>query len=123
MTPAATTAHGGSPALAISNLTVRLLSEFTGRGPTKARTYIQDDLVTIVLRDTLTKAERRLAEANRMALVLDTRRTFQAIMAEPLVTGVEEILGRKVLAFLSANHVDPDVAIESFLLEPNGAEE
>jgi uncharacterized protein YbcI len=123
MTPADTTPHGGSPALAISNLTVRLLSEFTGRGPTKARTYIQDDLVTIVLRDTLTKAERQLAAADRMALVLDTRRTFQEIMAEPLVTGVEEILGRTVLAFLSANHVDPDVAIESFLLEPNGAEE
>jgi len=36
----------------ISNLTVRLLSQYTGRGPTKARTYLNDDMVTVVLQDT-----------------------------------------------------------------------
>lgn len=109
-----------SPASAISNLTVRLLSEYTGRGPTKARTYLNDDIVTIVLQETLTKAERTLVDRDETDLVLRTRKTFQIIMGDELTAGIEEILGRRVVAFLSANHVDPDVAIESFLLEPRG---
>ena len=63
-------ATGSNPSLAISNLTVRLLSQYTGRGPTKARTYLNDDLVTIVLQDSLTHAERTLVEKGRSELVL-----------------------------------------------------
>jgi hypothetical protein len=44
------------------NLTVRLLSQYTGRGPTKARTFFNDDMVTVVLQDTLTKGR---ADARR----------------------------------------------------------
>ncbi len=111
-------AAGGPKSAAISNITVRLLSQYTGRGPTKARTYVNGDLVTVVLQDTLTKAEVTLVEKGRSALVLQTRSTFQEVMRADLSAGVEQILGRKVIAFLSANHIDPDVAIESFLLEP-----
>jgi uncharacterized protein YbcI len=109
---------GTSPSLAISNLTVRLLSQYTGRGPTKARTHLNDDLVTIVLQDTLTQAERTLVDKGRSELVLATRRTFQEVMGDELIAGVEEILGRKVLAFCSANHVNPDIAVESLILAP-----
>jgi uncharacterized protein YbcI len=108
----------GSKSAAISNLTVRLLSQYTGRGPTKARAYINEDLVTIVLQDTLTKAERTLVDKDRGDLVLTTRATFQEVMGEDLIAGIEGILGRKVIAFLSANHIDPDIAIESFMLAP-----
>jgi uncharacterized protein YbcI len=108
----------GSKSAAISNLTVRLLSQYTGRGPTKARTFINEDVVTVVLRDTLTKAEQTLVENERGDLVLTTRKTFQDVMGAELVAGVEEILGRKVLAFLSANHIDPDLAAETFVLAP-----
>lgn len=109
---------GGSKSAAISNLTVRLLSQYTGRGPTKARTFINDDLVTVVLQDTLTKAERTLVDKDRRDLVLLTRTTFQEIMGDDLTAGIEEILGRSVIAFLSANHVDPDIAVETFILAP-----
>ena len=109
---------GGSKTAAISHLIVRLLSQYTGRGPTKARTFFNDDMVTVVLQDTLTKAERTLVDKDRRDLVLLTRTTFQEVMGDDLVAGVEEILGRKVIAFLSANHVDPDIAVETFILAP-----
>lgn len=101
---------------AISNATVRLLSEYTGRGPTKARTYIVGDLVTVVLQDTLTKGERGLVRNGERALVLETRRAYQRTMSAQLIANVEEITGRRVLAFLSANHIDPDYAVENFVL-------
>lgn len=111
----------GSKAAAISNLTVRLLSQYTGRGPTKARTYLNEDLVTIVLQDTLTKAEQTLVAKDRRGLVLSTRTTFQELMGDDLIAGIEGVLGRKVIAFLSANHIAPDIAIESFILAPADA--
>jgi uncharacterized protein YbcI len=110
---------GGSKSAAISNMTVRLLSQYTGRGPTKARTFIHDDVVSVVLQDTLTKGERTLVANERDNLVLLTRATFQDVMGEDLTAGVEEILGRKVIAFLSANHIDPDIAVETFILAPS----
>jgi uncharacterized protein YbcI len=108
----------GSHALAISNLIVRLLSEYTGRGPTKARTHFNDDLVTVVVQDLLTKGERSLIRDGKADLVLETRRAYQHTMRHDLSAGVEQITGRHVIAFLSANHLDPDIAIESFMLEP-----
>jgi uncharacterized protein YbcI len=71
-----------------------------------------------VLRDTLTKGELSLVADDRTQLVLDMRKAYQNTMADDLVAGVEEITGRKVIAFLSDNHIDPDIAIESFVLEP-----
>jgi len=108
----------GSKSAAISNLTVRLMSQYTGRGPTRARTFINDDMVTVVLQDTLTKGELTLLEHDHAQTVLATRKTFQDVMGPALVQGVEALMGRKVLAFLSANHVDPDIAVETFMLAP-----
>jgi len=109
---------GGSKATAISNMTVRLLSRYTGRGPTKARTFFSDDMVTVVLQDTMTKAENTLVARGHEDIVLSTRATFQDLMGDDLIAGVEEITGRRVTAFLSSNHVHPDIAIESFVLAP-----
>ena len=108
----------GSKHAAISNLIVRTMSEYTGRGPTKARTHIHDDVVTVMLQDTLTKGERSLANEGHEELVLTMRKAFQRTMREEMVSGVEEILGRKVLAFFSDNSIDPDCAAEVFLLAP-----
>lgn len=108
----------GSKGAAISNLTVRLLSLYTGRGPTKARTHFNEDLVYVVLADTLTRAEHTLVANGHSEIVLATRKTFQDTMSTELVAGVEQILGRTVIAFLSTNHIDPDVAIETFILAP-----
>ena len=108
----------GSHGLAISNLVVRLVSEYTGRGPTKARTHFSDNLITVVLQDLLTKGERSLIRDGKADLVLETRRAYQLTMREDFTAGIEEITGRQVIAFLSANHIDPDMAIESFMLAP-----
>ena len=109
---------GTSPAANIANLVVGLFSEYTGRGPTRARAYLQDDVVTVVLKETLTKAERSLVDHGRSEQVLQMRLAFQQTMREDLTRGVEKILDRKVHAFLSANHLEPDIAVETFLLEP-----
>jgi uncharacterized protein YbcI len=107
-------------AASISNMMVRLLSEYTGRGPTKARTYIDGDLISVVMQDNLTRGERSLVRDDQSALVLTSRRAYQEAMSTEAVRHVEEITGRKVMAFLSDNHIDPDVAVESFVLEPEG---
>jgi uncharacterized protein YbcI len=106
----------GSKAAAISNHVVRTMSEYTGRGPTKARTFIADEVVTVLLQDTLTKGERSLVGDDLDELVLSMRKAFQSTMRHDLTSGVEEILGRRVVAFLSDNHIDPDVAVEVFVL-------
>ncbi|MGB9185638.1 MAG: Na-translocating system protein MpsC family protein [Solirubrobacteraceae bacterium] len=105
----------------ISNLVVGLLHTYTGRGPTKAWTSIDDDLVTVVLRDTLSKGERSLVSDDRKELVLEMRQAYQQTMGPELVAGVERLTGRNVLAFMSANHLEPDIAVESFVLEPRAA--
>ena len=112
---------GGSKAAAISNFVVRTMSAYTGRGPTKARTYLNDDLVTVVLQDILTTGERSLVSDDLHELVLSMRKAFQGTMRRDLIGGVEEILGRQVIACMSDNHIDPDIAVEVFLLAPAGA--
>jgi len=74
-----------------------------------------------VLRDTLTKGERSLVADGRAQLVLDMRRAYQSTLQEEAIAGVEQITGRTVIAFLSDNHIDPDIAIESFVLLPRAA--
>ena len=112
--PATTGPHG----LAISNLVVRLLSEYTGRGATQARTHFNDNLVTVVVQDLMTKGEHSLIRNGKGDLVLETRRAYQLTMRDDFTAGIEEITGRQVVAFLSANHIEPDMAIESFMLAP-----
>jgi uncharacterized protein YbcI len=111
--------HGGPLASAISNTVVRVISECTGRGPTRARTYMHDDLITVVVQDTLTKGERSLVADGKSDVVLAMRHEFQDTMRRKLIAGVEELTGRKVIALFSADHIEPDAALESFLLAPH----
>ena len=102
----------------ISKTIVKLMHDHTGRGPMRARTYMEDDLVTVVLKDTLSLPERRLVDAGERQIVLDLRHKFQMTMKDDCVAAIEKITGRTVAAFMSTNHIDPDVAAEFFLLEP-----
>jgi uncharacterized protein YbcI len=111
------------PMAMISTATVQLLHEYTGRGPVKAKTTISEDLVTVVLADTLTKGERTLVAAGRSDRVLELRRDYQLAMRDGLIEIVERQLERKVVAFMSQNHIDPDLAVETFVLEPVEAEQ
>lgn len=100
----------------ISNMIVGLLSEYAGRGPTKVRTYVSEDLITTVLRDTLTKGERSLVRQGERALVLANRRAYQQMIRDDLIVGVERLTSRKVLAVLSDDQIEPEIAITSIVL-------
>ena len=112
---------GGELAAEISRTVVRALSETTGRGPTRAKTTIGDNGIFVVLQDTLTHGERTLSDAGEGRVVLDLRRRWQAVMQADISRKIEELTGRKVIGFMSDNHIDPDLAVEVFVLEPRGA--
>ena len=101
----------------ISNAIVGLLREYTGRGPTRARTTLRDNLVVVMLEQTLTKGEQVLVEKGRGDNVITLRREWQEAMREEASIKIAEITGRKVLAMMSANHLDPDLAVELFVLD------
>lgn len=121
--PVAPHPHLGALSSAISNAVVGLLRDYTGRGPTHARTTVGSDTIVVTLRNSLTKAERTLAAHGQEVEVLAMRRAFQNTMRDELVAAVERLTGRRVEAFLSDNLHEPDVAVEIFLLAPNGSDE
>src|SRR5437763_12720817 len=105
----------GELAAAISTAVVHTLAETTGKGPTKAKTTLGENGVFVVLQDTLTRGERTLAEAGEGASVLDLRRKWQRGMQAQVSKEIEELTGRKVIGFMSDNHIDPDLAVEVFV--------
>jgi len=113
-----TTKSEGELSAAISNTVVRALARTTGRGPTKAKTTLGDNGVFVVLQDSLTRGERTLTDAGESAAVLDLRRRWQRVMEADVSREIEELTGRKVIGFMSDNHIDPDLAVEVFVLEP-----
>ena len=88
MTDAMQRAAGGALYSAISNAVVGIVHEYTGRGPTRARTSIRDDVVVVVLQETLLKAERSLIEDNKAELVAQMRRSFQQTMRADMSAAV-----------------------------------
>jgi uncharacterized protein YbcI len=108
--------HGAQLQMAISNTIVRLLRENTGRGPTKARTSIRDNVVVVMLEQTLTKGEQNLVRKGRADRVIEIRHEFQEAMREECMSQIAELTGQVVLAFMSANHIEPDLAAEIFVL-------
>ncbi len=108
----------GMLSAAISNVVVRELADTTGRGPTNAKTTLGDNAVFVVLTDTLTRGERTLVDAGEGAVVLDLRRRWQRVMRSSCSRKIEALMDRKVVGFMSDNHIDPDIAVEVFILEP-----
>jgi uncharacterized protein YbcI len=102
----------------VSRRTVMLYKEFYGKGPTQARTYYQDDTVLVLLRGGFTRVEETLLRDGRGAAVYEQRAVFQQVMHDRFVAIVEEEVGRRVLAFMSATHQGPDLNAEVFVLEP-----
>jgi uncharacterized protein YbcI len=100
----------------ISNEIVRLQAEYYGKGPTKAKTYIVEDLVVVVLEESFTRAEKTLVERGEQEAIQHIRRRFQQQMAESFSSVVEQATGRKVRVFLSETDVEQDVSVETFLL-------
>jgi uncharacterized protein YbcI len=100
----------------IATRIVHLHSEYYGRGPTKAKAYITEDIVAVVLEETFTKAERTLVERGETEAIQQIRRRFQQTLADDFKGIVEQATGRVVRAFLSETNLEADVAVEFFLL-------
>jgi uncharacterized protein YbcI len=107
----------GERLAAISNAVVGIFSEYYGRGPTKAKSYVFDNYVLCVLEDILTTVERTLVERGRQDLVRTVRLTFQEAVSERFTGAVSEIMGRKVLSYHSQVIFDPPMGFEIFVLE------
>jgi uncharacterized protein YbcI len=107
----------GRQTSAISNGIQRLHREHYGRGATVARTVFQRNYIVCFLEDIYTPIERTLINADREEDVRNTRQIFQQAMRPQFVAIVEEATGRKVTAFMSQNHFDPDMAAEVFVLD------
>ena len=95
---------------------VGMKKDYYGKGPERARTFILDEYVFVVMEGGLTRNEKTLLAAGQHDLVRSYRLRFQEAMTATTVGAVEEILGRKVLTYHSQILFDPDRAIEIFVL-------
>jgi uncharacterized protein YbcI len=108
----------GGQAADVTNAIVAIFRNHYGRGPIKAKTFLMDDYVLTVLHETMTTAERTLAESGGEALVREFRLGFQTVMADEFKGAVAGIVGRKVLSYQSQIAFNPEVCFEFFWLEP-----
>lgn len=106
-----------SVAAAISRALVQLTSQYTGRGPTGARTTLNTNFA-LVVEETLTRGEQSLVAAGEVDAVRRQREVFHTLMREQAVAAVEAASGRTVRACLHDISPDDGVAIEVFLFEP-----
>jgi uncharacterized protein YbcI len=123
--PASTAGHGATPAArgdiltAVSDGIVGLFKEFYGKGPTRAKTYYEDDLVVCLLRGGFTRVEETLRDAGRGHEVILQRMAFQDVMRDRFESVIQGATGRRVIGFMSGNQQDPDMLCEIFVLAPS----
>ena len=109
---------GGHLLAAISTSIVGILRDHYGRGPMKAKTYVLDDIIVVVMRGSgFTPLERTIMNSGEPDRVIAMREDFQRVMAERYTQTIEDLTGRKVLAFLSQAHVEPDITMEVFFVD------
>jgi uncharacterized protein YbcI len=109
-------------AQAISNAITKLQRDHYGRGPDSVRTVVGYDHIICFLENTFMPVERTLVDAGETAAVRETRLAFQRAMETRFVATIEELSGRKVRAFLSTVSLNPDISVEVFVLDRDGAE-
>ena len=110
--------------MGVSNAMVRLYKEQFGRGPTATRTrWCGDDLIVVVLEETLTQAERNMVKMGEHQRLRDLRMFFQYASVREFCEPIEEFTGRKVRSFLSGTDTEVDgLSTEVFVLHPQGYE-
>jgi uncharacterized protein YbcI len=109
---------GGRLLAAISTGIVGILHDHYGRGPMKAKTYVLDDIIVVVMRGSgFTPLEQTIMDSGEPDRVIAMREEFQRVMAARYTRMIEDLTGRKVLAFLSQAHVEPDITMEVFFVD------
>ena len=108
---------GGPLRQELSNAIVALFKQYLGRGPADCRTYLEPDLVVVVMNGGYHAAEQTLFEAGKWHEVRQARMSWQDTMQARFVETIERLTRREVKAFMSANHQSPDVTVELFVLE------
>jgi uncharacterized protein YbcI len=108
----------GDVLTAISDGMVALMKEYYGRGPTRAKSYYEDDLVVCLLRGGFSRVEQTLLEGGRGDSVIHQRMEFQDLMQQRFEAVIERATGRRVIGFMSGNQQDPDIMCEVFILAP-----
>lgn len=104
----------------VSAALVKAKAKYYGRGPTQARTYLNDEYLFCVMSGGLTESEETLLRSGEYDAVRSYRLKFQDVVAPMLITTVEELIGRKVLTYHSQILFDPTRIFEIFVLEPQG---
>jgi uncharacterized protein YbcI len=107
---------------ALANELGKLIADFAGRGATRSRAFVAEDVVVCLLEDGATKGEQSIAAAGRADLVRLGRDVLQRAMEEQLVEAVERLTGRTVRLFLSGSSTPGESSVEVFVLEPELAE-
>ena len=115
--------QGQSLLARISTEIVKTFKEYYGKGPTSAKSYMFDDMLFVVMRGGLNAAEKFLLEKDEFDVVRQYRQTFENRMNEILSEKIEELTGRKVIAFNSQILFNPDMSIEIFVFDDRGTEE
>ena len=112
--------HGDDLLQAVTEAMVDLHQRYHHRQPVTAKTMLMGgDLLVCVMGGVYTEVEKTMIELQRHTIVAETRNAFQLAMQDKFIAAVEQLSGRRVLAFMSDSNVGPDLEIELFVLEPD----
>jgi uncharacterized protein YbcI len=109
--------RGGELNAAVTSALVGIQNEYLGRGPKTASTFHHQNVLVTLMHEVLTPAEVSLTETHRRDAVTNIRHLYQQTMEKDFREAVERLSGRNVIAFISGNHVSPDIAAELFILD------
>jgi uncharacterized protein YbcI len=108
---------GGELNAAVTSALVGIHHKYLGRGPETASTFHYGNVLVTLMYEVLTDAEKSLTRTGQVDAVRHIRHLFQETMAADFREAVERLTGRKVVAFISGNHIEPDMAAELFILD------
>ena len=109
--------RGGELNAAVTSALVGIHHRYLGRGPKTASTFHHGNVVVTLMYDVLTHAEKSLIDSRRADVVHQTRHLFQETMEADFREAIERLTGRRVIAFISGDSVESDVAAELFILD------
>jgi uncharacterized protein YbcI len=108
---------GGELNAAVTSALVGIHTEYLGRGPTSASTFHHGNVLVTLMHGVLTNAEKSIAKTDRAPVVKNIRQLLHQTLEADSRAAVERLTGRNVVAFISGNHLDPDIAADLFILD------